>query len=113
MTKTEQKVFDYAQSVGWDYSKIIAFVHSLENPEWRDLGYKNQAPDVKAFIEKYKPKDWREGVEELKEWAGYKEGGEYNFLTITIPIEDYNRLRKLEIKQQIKKLKKELCELNN
>jgi len=27
---------------------------------------------------------------------------------ITIPIDDYNRLRKLEIKEQIKKLKKEL-----
>ena len=27
---------------------------------------------------------------------------------ISLPIEDYNRLRKLEIKQEIKKLKKEL-----
>ena len=31
--------------------------------------------------------------------------------SITIPIEDYNRLRKLEIKQEIKRLKKELKEL--
>ena len=29
-------------------------------------------------------------------------------IMITIPIKDYNRLRKLEIKQEIKKLKKEL-----
>lgn len=29
-------------------------------------------------------------------------------ITITLPIEDYNRLRKLEIKQEIKRLKKEL-----
>ena len=29
-------------------------------------------------------------------------------IMITIPIEDYNRLRKLEIKEQIRKLKKEL-----
>lgn len=28
--------------------------------------------------------------------------------TITLPIEDYNRLRKLEIKKEIKRLKKEL-----
>lgn len=109
MTKTEQKVFDYAQSVEWDNKKVRDYIlNDLNYNDWRELD--GAIPTIKAkyFIQKYKPKDWREGVEELKEWAGYKEGGEYNFLTITIPIEDYNRLRRLEIKKQIKKLKKEL-----
>ena len=97
MTKTEQEVFDYAQSVEWDYGKIIAFVHSLDNQEWRDLGYKNQAPDVKAFIEKHKPMYSPNKLLMINEPE-----------SITLPIGDYNRLRKLEIKKQIKKLKKEL-----
>lgn len=39
----------------------------------------------------------------FKDWV--KLGNEP--IMITIPIEDYNRLRKLEIKEQIRKLKKE------
>ena len=114
MNKTEQKVFDYAQSVEWDYEKLKDYiVNHLNNNEWRELNGGYLSTKAKRFIEKHKPKDWREGIEELKEWAGYKEGGDYNFLTITIPIDDYNRLRKLEIKKQIKKLKKELCKLTN
>ena len=109
MTKTEQKVFDYAQSVEWDYDDVRRYIiNDLNENEWRELNGTDSGLKAKYFVKKHKPKDWREGVEELKERAGYKEGGEYNFLTITIPIDDYNRLRKLEIKKQIKKLKKEL-----
>ena len=109
MTKTEQKVYDYAQSVRWHYDKVDDFIYNLPKEEFNELYFPtciNNKTDY--FIKKHQPKDWWKGVQELKEWAGYKEGGDYNFLTITIPIDDYDRLRKLEIKNQIKKLKKEL-----
>lgn len=96
MTKTEQKVFDYAQSVEWDFEKVSYYISAMTLEEWCELNGTNSFLKADYFIDKYKPKDWREGIEGL------------NFLTITIPIDDYNRLRKLEIKQQIKKLKKEL-----
>ena len=97
MTKTEQKVYDYAQSVEWDFDKVRDYInYILREDEQRFLQGSFTCEKTKYFIKKHKPKDWREGVEEL------------NFLTITIPIDDYNRLRKLEIKKQIKKLKKEL-----
>ena len=100
MTKTEQKVYDYAQSVRWHYDKVDDFIYNLTDDEFDEIECPictNNKTDY--FIKKHKPKDWWMGVEELKE---------YTPLTITIPIDDYNRLRKLEIKKQIKKLKKEL-----
>ena len=88
MTKTEQKVYDYAQSVEWDYEKVDNFIYDLPEEEFDEIGRITYTNDkAKYFIEKYKPKQPE---------------------SITLPIDDYNRLRKLEIKQQIKKLKKEL-----
>lgn len=91
MTKTEQKVFDYAQSVEWDYDKVDDFIYNLTDDEFDEIECSictNNKTDY--FIKKHKPKQPQ---------------------TITLPIDDYNRLRKLEIKQQIKKLKKELKRL--
>lgn len=90
MNKTEQKVFDYAQSVEWDYNKVCYYISAMTLEEWHELNGTDSFLKAKYFIEKHKPKEPE---------------------SITLPIDDYNRLRKLEIKQQIKKLKKELCEL--
>lgn len=90
MTETEKKLYDYAVSVDWDFEKISNKINEVGFFTWCEYerleGFEH-VDKINIFIEKYKPKEP---------------------IMITLPIEDYNRLRKLEIKQEIKRLKREL-----
>ena len=95
MTEVEKKVFEYAESVNWDYEKLDYYIAAvLRYEEFKKL--EGDTPEQKAsnFISKFKPQP-----SEIKQTS------------VIISIEDYNRMRALEIKQQIKKLKKELREI--
>lgn len=93
MNETEKKLYDYAVSVDWDYRKMVTVIcngnwFSLE--EHSKLEGNFSEDKIYIFIEKHKPQQ----VE-----------------SITLPIEYYNILRKLEIKQEIKRLKREMKRL--
>lgn len=90
MTEVEKKLYDYAVSVDWDTDKMECRIDKggyFTWEEYNSLKGLDSADKINIFIEKYKPKEPA---------------------MVTIPIEDYNRLRKLEIKAEIKKLKREL-----
>lgn len=129
MNKIEQKVFDYAQSVEWDYEKVREFINVFDFEEWVVLEGEHAHRKATNFIEKYKPKDdvsWDRIDSEIpnidhsckdadSSIFGYKPVKDIklsdffpNPAMVTLPIEDYNHLRILELKHEIKKLKKEL-----
>lgn len=94
MNETEKKLYDYAVSVDWDYNKIHKYIGNPEIgftfDEYESLEGDMCKGKATNFIKKHKPQQ----VE-----------------SITLPIEDYNRLRKLELKAEIKRLKKEYKKL--
>ena len=91
MNEIEKKLYNYAVSVDWDFDSIYKYVRhcngmGLTKEEYMNLQGDDSSSKADIFIAKYKPKDP---------------------VMVTLPIEDYNRLRKLEIKAEIKRLRKE------
>lgn len=92
MNEVEKKLYDYAQSVEWDFDKMDYKLKNLHRgciDDYKNMTGGNMNDKITLFIEKYKPE----------------------VQSITLPIEVYDRLRKLEIKAEIKKLKRELKRL--
>lgn len=93
MNEVEKKLYDYAQSVEWDFDKMTDYLgngDAFTMDEYYSLKGSYSDGKIKHFINKF-------GITRAQ--------------SITLPIEDYDRLRKLEIKAEIKKLKRELKRL--